>query len=123
MDFNDLQIGINSGRYTNHRVLPLRKYEKSKYSDYNRDERLFKDEQERVIYLFVEDCRKALEGYIGRMLSREQWKIAWDYVFTNCQGLTHFGIVSKLAELAPILDQFLMFHKTKKRKIENTLSL
>lgn len=115
MDFNDIQIGINSGRYTNHRVLPIRKYEKSKYSDYNRDERLFTEEQERTNSLFIEDCRRALEGYIGRTLNREQWRISWDYIFTNCQGLTHYGIVSKLAELAPMLDKFLMFHKSNRR--------
>lgn len=116
MDFNDIQIGIANGKYTNYRVLPLRKYGKSKYTDYNRDERLFREEQERVTNLFIEDCRRALEGYIGRMLSREQWNITWDYIFTSCQGLTMFGIATKLAELSPVLDQFLMFHKSNKRR-------
>lgn len=114
MDFNDVLIGLESGRYTNHRVLPLRKYEKSCYTDYNRDTQLFMEEQERVDSLFVSDCRRALEGYIGRTLSREQWKITWDYIFASCQGLTMFGIVTKLTELAPMLNQFVLHKKHRK---------
>lgn len=115
MDFNDVLIGIKNGRYTNCRVLPLRKYEKSRYTDYNRAEQLFREEQERVNSLFIEDCRKAFEGYIGRPLSQEQWKIAFDYIWTSAQGLTHFGIVNKLAELALMIDKFLFFHKANQK--------
>jgi len=118
MDFTDIQLGINSGKYTNHRVLPLRKYSKSKYSDYNRDERLFTEEQERTSSLFIEDCRKAFEGYIGRSLTQDHWKITWNYIFTNCQGLTMFDLVNKLADLSPVLDRFLQFKKPS-RKEEN----
>jgi len=115
MDFTDLQNGIQNGRYTNHRVLPLRKYEHSKYSDYDHDTKLFMAEQERINSLFVMDCRRAFEGYLGRILSREQWSLAWNHVFTESQGSTMFGIISNLANLAPILDQFLMYHKTNRR--------
>ena len=116
MDFNDLTFNLQAGKYRNQRVLPLQKYENSKYSDYKRDTKLFMEEQERVDTLFVEDCRRALEGYMGRGLSREQWRVAFDYIWMNAQGLTHIGIVNKLSELAPVLDQFLLYHKSNRRK-------
>ena len=110
MDFNDIFTGIKIGKYTNHKVLPLRKYKKSRYTDYNRDIKLFMEEQERVDSLFISDCRRAFENYIGQTLSLEQWKIVWSYIWRDSQGLTHFGIVNKLAELAPVLDSLIRYH-------------
>ncbi len=122
LDFNDILIGIKSGRYTNQRVLPLKVYDKSKYSDYNQDEKLFFLEQERVDSLFFFDCRKAFEGYIQH-LTNDQWKLVLDYILSGITGVTREGLLTKLSEFAPLAEQFLFMNRTRRVHRSRELSL
>ena len=110
MDFQELQYRINSGSYSNTRVLPIRRYANSKYSDYNHDEKLFFEEQERVDSLFFTDCRRAFENYL-HPLTRDQWKMVWENVFQGIDGQTHQGIFNRLVALAPLAENLLYIRK------------
>jgi hypothetical protein len=122
MDFQDILIGIKSGRYTNQRVLPLKAYENSKYTDYNRDSKLFLEEQDRVDSLFFFDCRKAFESYVLR-LTNDQWKLVLNYILSGSEGVTREGVISKLAEFSPLAEQFLFMNRKRRVHRSKELSL
>lgn len=110
MDFQELISRVRESRYINQRVLPYRRYEDSKYTDYNQDERLYFAEQERVDILFMTDCRKAFENYL-HSLNNDQWSLVWSNVHSGIDGQTYEGVLDRLIKLAPLAEQLLFIRK------------